>query len=112
MRNIYSEKKVRQKLVEHESLYGSTRSIYRAYCNFMGPFHVLPDFLIIGAKKSGTTSLYRYLSNHPLILPASTKEIGFFDRYFQKGENWYRMNFPSFFTKLFSKKEKIGRAHV
>ena len=108
MRNIYSEKKVRQKLVEHESLYGSTRSIYRAYCNFMGPFHVLPDFLIIGAKKSGTTSLYRYLSNHPLILPASTKEIGFFDRYFQKGENWYRMNFPSFFTKLFSKKEKHG----
>ena len=37
----------------------------------------LPDFLIIGAQRSGTTSLYRYLLEHPQVMPATpSKEIG------------------------------------
>lgn len=39
---------------------------------------LLPSFLIIGAIKSGTSSLYRYLSEHPEILPSKEKEPGFF----------------------------------
>jgi len=95
MRNIKSEKIIKQKLSNNKYAFNSTRSIYKIYCNIFGKFHSLPDFLIIGAKKSGTTSLYRYLSMHPNVQSSATKEIGFFDRYFEKGENWYRMNFPS-----------------
>lgn len=37
-----------------------------------------PDFLIIGAPRSGTTSLYSYLNQHPQIQMSSQKEAGFF----------------------------------
>lgn len=62
----------------------------------------VPHFLIIGAQKSGTTSLYNYLIEHPLIIPALNKEIHFFDIYFEKGLNWYLSHFPSLdsITKL------------
>jgi hypothetical protein len=54
----------------------------------------LPDVLIIGAQKSGTTSLYNYLCQHPHIHGASTKEVRYFDDHFEKGELWYRKHFP------------------
>ncbi|HEY9809286.1 MAG TPA: sulfotransferase [Halomicronema sp.] len=53
-----------------------------------------PDFLIIGAQKSGTTSLYNYLIQHPQILPASQKEIHYFDLNYNQGINWYKAQFP------------------
>ncbi|RTE08149.1 sulfotransferase domain-containing protein [Paenibacillus whitsoniae] len=58
-----------------------------------------PDFLIIGAQKAGTTSLYHYLVQHPLIDSAVTKEVHFFDVNYDKGVQWYRDQFPSFQTK-------------
>ena len=54
-----------------------------------------PDFLIIGAQKCGTTSLYDYLVQHPQVLAARYKELHFFDYNFQKGEAWYRRRLPS-----------------
>ena len=58
--------------------------------------YTLPDFLIIGAMKSGTTSLYYLLQQHPGICAASTKEVGFLDRpeYYRFGERWYGAYFP------------------
>lgn len=53
-----------------------------------------PDFLIIGAQKSGTTSLYNYLIQHPQILPAAQKEIHYFDLNYNQGINWYKAQFP------------------
>lgn len=57
---------------------------------------VLPNFVIIGAMKSGTTSLFHYLAQHPQLHPSSLKEVHFFDRreHFSKGESWYRAHFP------------------
>lgn len=55
---------------------------------------VLPNFLIIGAQKSGTTSLYLYLTKHPNIIPAAKKEIHYFDLNSKKTESWYRAFFP------------------
>src|SRR3990172_9672083 len=78
----------------------SVESIFRASTGFL---RVLPDFLIIGAAKCGTTSLYNFMMKHPDIYPALWKEIFFFDRYYPRGINWYRANFPSKFQK-FSKK--------
>ncbi len=54
-----------------------------------------PDFLIIGAQKSGTSSLHYYLTAHPEIESASLKEVNFFneDFNFNKGINWYENHF-------------------
>jgi len=54
----------------------------------------LPDFIIIGAARAGTTSLYRYLVEHPCVHPSRTKEVHFFDIHYPKGLGWYRANFP------------------
>lgn len=54
----------------------------------------LPDFLVIGTEKSGTTSIYNYLIKHPQIAKPLIKEIHFFDRKFGRGYDWYRMSFP------------------
>ena len=55
----------------------------------------LPDFLIIGAQRCGTTSLYNYLVEHPHVSPAFMKETHFFDLHFHRGANWYRAFFPT-----------------
>jgi len=57
----------------------------------------LPDFVIAGAAKCGTTSLYRYLVEHPLVVAAQIKEVHFVDRQhnLDKGERWYRSWFPT-----------------
>ena len=65
---------------------------------------VLPDFLIIGAQKCGTTSLYRNLVKHPSIISAFIKEVHFFDNgrnYFQRGAGWYKAHFPTFLYKYY-----------
>ena len=54
----------------------------------------LPDFLVIGAQKAGTTALYAYLRWHPAITGPSWKEVSFFDRHWWRGEAWYRGQFP------------------
>ncbi len=68
---------------------------------FTGPFRVLPDFLIIGAGKCGTSSLYNYLIQHPNVYPAKFKELNYFGRRWTK---WYRPNFPTIFLKYFVNK--------
>lgn len=56
----------------------------------------LPDFVILGAMKAGSTTLWRYLIRHPQIfMPTDSKEPQFFsrDQNFEKGEDWYRQLF-------------------
>ncbi len=67
-----------------------------------GRGRVLPDFVVIGAAKSGTTSLYASLIEHPFVKPCSTangyfshtKEVRFFDYNYERGRDWYRSHFP------------------
>jgi hypothetical protein len=65
---------------------------------------LLPDFLIIGGQRCGTSSLNYYLTEYPGIISASTKETHFFDEEFGKGTGWYRAQFPTFFIKTMSEK--------
>ncbi len=62
-----------------------------------------PDFLVIGAQKAGTTSLYKHLVAHPSVLSAKTKELHFFDYpwNYKKGVAWYRSHFPLKFWKYY-----------
>jgi hypothetical protein len=55
---------------------------------------MLPQFLIIGARKAGTTSLYDYLTAHPCVAPALKKEVRFFNLHYSRGVSWYRSHFP------------------
>lgn len=55
----------------------------------------LPDFLIIGAARAGTTALFRYLGDHPGIYVSSPKEIHYFDGHLDKGPNWYASHFAA-----------------
>ena len=77
-----------------------------------GPFRMLPDFVIIGAQKCGTTSMYDFITRHQDVAPARVKEVHHFTFHNRLdrirwdgpapdqekfGTNWYRSNFP---TKL------------
>ncbi|HJK95666.1 MAG TPA: sulfotransferase [Polyangiaceae bacterium LLY-WYZ-14_1] len=53
-----------------------------------------PTFLILGAQKAGTTSLFRYLAQHPRVVEPIVKEVHFFDASFHKGLDWYLAHFP------------------
>jgi Sulfotransferase domain len=57
------------------------------------PLRGLPDFLIVGEAKCGTTSLYTDLARHPRVVEAM-KEVHFFDLRFHLGLDWYRAQFP------------------
>lgn len=59
------------------------------------PARPLPDFMIIGAQRGGTTSLHALLSQHPRVQPAWGKEIHYFDRHSGRSAAWYRSHFPS-----------------
>jgi hypothetical protein len=54
----------------------------------------LPDFLVIGAQRAGTTALYEYLRRHPAVTGPARKEVNFFDVHYGRGEAWYRGQFP------------------
>ncbi len=62
-------------------------------------FRVLPDFFVIGVVRSGTTSLFHYMSQHPCIESSAYDEIGYFDDNFHLGLSWYKSLFPTKFTK-------------
>ena len=58
-----------------------------------------PDFLVIGAKRGGTTSIYNYLLEHPSVLPLfpgrqHIKGVHYYDSEYRRGLNWYRSHFP------------------
>jgi len=56
---------------------------------------LLPDFIIIGAMKSGTTTLYRHLIEHPAIDMSREKETDFFvaEKNWNLGLDWYSSQF-------------------
>jgi hypothetical protein len=68
----------------------SGRALGRATASFRS----LPDFLVIGTQKGGTTSLFQYLVQHPDVSKATRKEIHYFDLHFRKGLRWYKSFFP------------------
>lgn len=63
-----------------------------------GGWRALPDLLVIGTQRGGTSSLYRYLGRHPQVVPSLRKETQYFSTRYALGERWYRANFPSRFS--------------
>lgn len=59
-----------------------------------------PELIVVGAKRGGTTSLWKYLDAHPGVLPTfpkaeQIKGTYFFDEEWHRGERWYRSHFAT-----------------
>jgi hypothetical protein len=79
-----------------------------AYGMATAAWRELPDFLLIGAKRSGSTSLFRYLGEHPQVAPLfpsarriplmreDQKGVHYFDHPAdQHSLRWYRSHFQT-----------------
>src|SRR5207247_1968770 len=71
---------------------------------------ILPSFLVIGAQRAGTTTLFNQLLRHPDVcgpggagVSWARKEIHFFDERYYLGANWYRTFFPLAATRRVSR---------
>lgn len=71
----------------------------------------MPHFIVIGAQKSGTSSIFSYLRQHPQIVRPIFKEPYFFDRHYHRGLGWYGCNFPSE-RKIGRLNDRLGRSHL
>ena len=75
---------------------GAIRSGERRLGAGTSRFRLLPDYLIIGAQRSGTTSLYKYLAQHPAVGAAFLgKGAHFFDTNYTGDLDSYRAHFPT-----------------
>jgi len=63
------------------------------------PLRLSPEVLVIGAPRSGTTTLFSLLCDHPRMLGPATKELGFFDISYGRGLSHYRSLFPFRFKR-------------
>lgn len=77
----------------------ATGTVLRAYGTLTAPWRSLPDFLVIGAKRCGSTSLYSYVLQHPDVAPMfpaaeGKKGTHYFDRHSTRSMPWYRSHFP------------------
>jgi len=90
------EHKKRKKTVQQD-IFQLSRELRAAEEELAGESQTgaLPDFVIIGTAKGGTTSLYHLLTRHPHVEPAAAKELHFFDNHFSEGIQWYRRCFPT-----------------
>lgn len=76
------------------------KDVVRAFGIATSRSRPLPDFLIIGAHRAGTTSLHSALFQHPCIVPnfprlQRIKGVRFFDEHFFRGTDWYRSHFAT-----------------
>ena len=86
------------------------REAIRTYGRVTADLRPDPDFLVIGAKRGGSTSFYYDLLRHSHVCPLfprpdhlpkaePTKGIHFFDQNYDRGERWYRAHLPSRYTR-------------
>jgi Sulfotransferase domain len=60
------------------------------------PRRRLPSFILVGAQRAGTTSLFRALMAHPLIFSANFhKGVNYFDVNYHRPFSWYQGHFPT-----------------
>lgn len=74
-----TRQQIRNKITSHSTLY-SLGKFFHKICYYSTTFlHSSPNYLIIGASKSGTSLLYEYLIPHPNIKLAISKQIHYFE---------------------------------
>lgn len=93
----------------------AAKKALRAYGVASSRLRRLPDFMIIGGKRCGTTSLHNYLVEHPRVAPLfpapqKIKGVHYFDSNFHRGRAWYRSHFATYLTATPLARRTIGEA--
>jgi len=72
-----------------------------------------PDFVIVGAQRCGTTSLFRALNKHPAMMPnvINAKGIHYFDTSYHRDLAWYLAHFPTHVERK-SHADKVGHKAI
>jgi hypothetical protein len=79
----------------------------RSYGRLTAPGRMTPSFLICGGQRCGTTSMYRALAAHPVVIKAVLhKGVHYFDTSYDHGLAWYKAHFP-----LLRSAEKVGERY-
>ncbi|MDQ2758544.1 MAG: sulfotransferase domain-containing protein [Actinomycetota bacterium] len=73
--------------------YTTTRAWVRSLTPGVGGS--LPDIVVIGGQRCGTTSLFRYLAAHPDVVTPRSKELNALSLHHGKGSGWYAGHFPA-----------------
>jgi hypothetical protein len=83
------------------------RNVSDATVRLTAPVRSQPDFLIVGAQRCGTTSMFKALVQHPLVArPFLRKGVHYFDKHYEEGAAWYRGHFP---VRATSAARRLGR---
>ncbi len=98
-----------------EQAKNTAKGAIRRYGALTANWRPLPDFLILGTKRGGSTSAWRYLIQHPQVMPMVTrwehlKSPHYFYWHYDKGQEWYRGHFPSVAARTAAER-RIGK-HV
>lgn len=73
----------------------AARQVTRRFGQLTAGARMVPSFLIVGAQRCGTTSMYKTLAGNPAILPAVLhKGVHYFDTGYGNSMAWYRGHFP------------------
>ena len=73
----------------------AARVTYNALGAVTSPIRLMPDFLVIGGQRCGTTTIFKALSEHPQVMrPGVEKGIDYFTFNYGHSEGWYRGHFP------------------
>jgi len=89
-----ARRKLSNWLARHAALNPYTASLVGIGPILTAPFRVLPNFLVLGIHKSGTTTLFQNLQKHPNILGPENKEVHYFNTYYGS-TLWYKAHFPT-----------------
>lgn len=77
---------------------GAARAVRRGYVRagaVSSWWRMTPSFLMIGASRAGTTTLFNALAEHPgIVRPLMHKGVRYFDLNYERGPRWYRGHFP------------------
>ena len=87
-------RRIRSWFIEHPELNPYKFTWDRFYRKITSSFRMLPSFLILGGSRSGNTSLFAYLTEHPNIMPGSLKAFFFFQNITNNTTSFYRSQFP------------------
>jgi hypothetical protein len=85
--------KISQNRHFRESIRPLYRGLRKSYYGLLNEEVKLPNFLIVGGQKCGTSSLHHYLANHPSVWSPEKKELHFFDYYYDYGVPFYKRFF-------------------
>jgi hypothetical protein len=82
-----------------EALRSAAKKALRSWGVASADIRPWPDFLVVGTKRGGTTSMHHLLLQHPDVVPMfparRLKSPMYFSQYYDRGDRWYRSHFPT-----------------